>query len=189
MSIQTELTRITNAKAAIKTAIEGKGVTVPNGTLLDGMASLIESIEAGSGGAAGGAVVAYGEITPASDTTTITIEHNIGAVPDFFAIWGDVEYPAENYNILLLDYRNRPVSYNSRLNVMIKSKDGSSYKYGDAENANSYSQTVAPFVFTEQNAVLTTASIGKGPNNAPTYFRSGVAFKWIAVYNGGMNYE
>lgn len=50
MSIQTELTRITNAKAAIKTAIEGKGVTVPSGTLLDGMASLIESIEAGGGG-------------------------------------------------------------------------------------------------------------------------------------------
>ena len=50
MSIQTELTRITNAKAAIKTAIEGKGVTVPGGTLLDGMASLIESIEAGGGG-------------------------------------------------------------------------------------------------------------------------------------------
>ena len=47
MSIQTELTRITNAKAAIKTAIESKGVTVPSDTLLDGMASLIESIEAG----------------------------------------------------------------------------------------------------------------------------------------------
>ena len=51
MSIQTELTRLTNAKAAIKTAIEGKGVTVPSDTLLDGMASLIESIEAGGGGA------------------------------------------------------------------------------------------------------------------------------------------
>ena len=50
MSIQTELTRLTNAKAAIKTAIEGKGVTVPDETLLDGMASLIESIEAGGGG-------------------------------------------------------------------------------------------------------------------------------------------
>ena len=49
MSIQTELTRITNAKAAIKTAIEGKGVTVPEATLLDGMAGLIESIEAGGG--------------------------------------------------------------------------------------------------------------------------------------------
>ena len=51
MSIQTELTRITNAKAAIKTTIEGKGVTVPDGTLLDGMAALIDAIEAGGGGA------------------------------------------------------------------------------------------------------------------------------------------
>ena len=50
MSIQTELTRITNAKAAVKAAIEGKGVTVPEGTLIDGMAPLIESIEAGGGG-------------------------------------------------------------------------------------------------------------------------------------------
>ena len=57
MSIQTELTRITNAKAAIKTAIEGKGVTVPDTTLLDGMAALIESIEAGGGD------VVLGEIT------------------------------------------------------------------------------------------------------------------------------
>lgn len=50
MSIQTELSRIINAKSAIKAAIEGKGVTVPEATLLDGMASLIESIEAGGGG-------------------------------------------------------------------------------------------------------------------------------------------
>ena len=50
MRIQTELSRIINAKAAIKAAIEGKGVTVPEATLLDGMASLIESIEAGVGG-------------------------------------------------------------------------------------------------------------------------------------------
>lgn len=50
MSIQTEITRLESAKAAIKTAIEGKGVTVPDGTLLDGMAALIESIEAGGSG-------------------------------------------------------------------------------------------------------------------------------------------
>lgn len=50
MGIQTELTRISNAKSAIKAAIEGKGVTVPDGTLLDGMGALIGSIEAGGGG-------------------------------------------------------------------------------------------------------------------------------------------
>lgn len=49
MSIQTELTRIIDAKAAIKAAIEGKGVTVPDGTLLDGMVEAINAIETGSG--------------------------------------------------------------------------------------------------------------------------------------------
>ena len=184
MSIQTELSRIINAKAAIKAAIEGKGVTVPEATLLDGMASLIESIEAG-----GGAVVAYGIITPSSDTTTITVEHNMGVIPDFFAIWGDSSYKAANYNILLINFRNDQVFFDKRSNVMIKSKDTNSYKYGDAENATSFSGTTKPFVATEQNIVLTTESIGKGSNNAPTYFRSGVGFRWIAVYNGGMYYK
>lgn len=44
MSVNTQLDRLENAKAAIKTAIEGKGVTVPSATKLDEMASLIESI-------------------------------------------------------------------------------------------------------------------------------------------------
>ena len=80
MSIQTELTRITNAKAAIKTAIEGKGVTVPAGTLLDGMASLIESIEAGGGG--GGVKIATAAFTVAEDTSTpFVITHNLGSIP------------------------------------------------------------------------------------------------------------
>lgn len=68
MSIQTELTRITNAKSAIKTAVEGKGVTVPDGTLLDGMAALIESIETGGGADVSpwGDMVTF-SITPAED--------------------------------------------------------------------------------------------------------------------------
>ena len=73
MSIQTELTRITNAKTAIKTAIEGKGVTVPDGTMLDGMASLIESIEAGGAAGAAGKIF-YAEITPATSGEVLTLE-------------------------------------------------------------------------------------------------------------------
>ena len=68
MSIQTELTRLTNAKAAIKTAIEGKGVTVPEATLLDGMASLIESIEEGGAPSLQSKSVTY----TANGTATIT---------------------------------------------------------------------------------------------------------------------
>ena len=83
MSIQTELTRITNAKAAIKAAIEGKGVTVPDATLLDGMAVLIESIQ--TGGGSGGGIFAGGTFTVAtSGYQTVTITHNLGLIPDVF---------------------------------------------------------------------------------------------------------
>lgn len=47
MSVQSEITRIESAKTAIATAIEGKGVTVPEGTKLDGLAALVEAISAG----------------------------------------------------------------------------------------------------------------------------------------------
>ena len=47
MSVQSEITRIESAKTAIATAIEGKGVTVPEGTKLDGLAALIDAIEGG----------------------------------------------------------------------------------------------------------------------------------------------
>ena len=87
MSIQTELTRITNAKAAIKTAIEGKGVTVPDGTMLDGMAAMIESIEAGGGGGVkigNFTTVNYGSFQLAEDVSSYTIDlgyNGSGSVP------------------------------------------------------------------------------------------------------------
>lgn len=71
MSIQTELTRLTNAKAAIKTAIEGKGVTVPDGTMLDGMAALIQAIEAG------GAYPLYTKTFTLADTVVSNFEIDI----------------------------------------------------------------------------------------------------------------
>ena len=49
MSIATEIDRLEAAKASIKTAIEGKGVTVPATTKLDGYAALIDSISGGGG--------------------------------------------------------------------------------------------------------------------------------------------
>ena len=72
MSIQTELTRLTNAKAAIKAAIESKGVTVPDATLLDGMAALINAIEAGGGemDTIFGHSFEYGSIIPNEDITS-----------------------------------------------------------------------------------------------------------------------
>lgn len=50
MAISDEITRLQSAKSALKTAIEGKGVTVPSSTKLDGYADLVDSIETGGGG-------------------------------------------------------------------------------------------------------------------------------------------
>lgn len=86
MSVQSEITRLQNAKATIKAAIEGKGVTVPDGTLLDGMAALIENIEAGGGEKnLFGTYFETGSIIPASDITTdytIQFQKNFSGIPD-----------------------------------------------------------------------------------------------------------
>ena len=47
MSIQSEITRLANAKAELKTAIESKGVTVAADAKLDGYPALVESIQTG----------------------------------------------------------------------------------------------------------------------------------------------
>lgn len=93
MIIQTELTRITNAKAAIKAAVEGKGVTVPDGTLLDGMAALIESIQAG-----GGAEIATGSFTNIrQENYSIRITHGLGRIPKIVIIlWDDITLHSVN---------------------------------------------------------------------------------------------
>ena len=104
MSIQTELTRLTNAKAAIQTAIEGKGVTVPSGTLLDGMAALIDAIEAGGGKVS----FANGTVTFESDTTldstypynNIKITHDSGCFPIAFYMYCESSSSSQKFRYL-----------------------------------------------------------------------------------------
>lgn len=49
MSVNSEIERLQGAKSALKTAIEGKGVSVPASTKLDGYSALVDSIETGGG--------------------------------------------------------------------------------------------------------------------------------------------
>ena len=82
MSIQTDLTRIKNAKAVIKAYIEGNGLTVPDATLLDGMAALLESIEAGGGGN-----IVAGSFTPTSNMNTFKVNHNFNTKDICFVVF------------------------------------------------------------------------------------------------------
>ena len=85
MSVQSEITRIESAKTAIATAIEGKGVAVPEGTKLDGLAALVEAISAGLETPY---EIESGTITFAAShkphDTPLVINHNLGVTPQLF---------------------------------------------------------------------------------------------------------
>ena len=166
MSIQTELTRITNAKAAIKTAIEGKGVTVPDGALLDGMASLIESIEAGGG------KVTTGTFTPAENIVigsdfSYEINHGLGEIPQYFFLFRDLMYDSINgsttINCLYM-YMCSPTKY------YLKSIIGTGTT-GTAKVQGTWKNPLAT------SDVVYIAGYG----NADTHLQAGNKHRWIAI--------
>jgi len=93
MSIRSQINRISQAKSAIATAIAGKGVTVPNGTSIDGMAALVAEIPTGGGLPSGVSKLASGTVTLAEDNTSGEIvTHNLGVVPNFLAWFVEDDY-------------------------------------------------------------------------------------------------
>lgn len=67
MSVATELQRIIDAKADLKTAIEAKGVTVSSSALIDAYPALVDSIQTGDPNPPVGGRIFY--INPDSDET------------------------------------------------------------------------------------------------------------------------
>ena len=128
MSIQTEIDRLASAKAAIKTAIEGKGVTVPDATLVSGMANLIDEIKTDDGTLLGHEIKC-GTITPAED---ITSEYTITFDKHFHSS----AYTSTAYHFFL--YRQNADSGNSSTIprnswiwlVMGRQANNSDYAYG-----------------------------------------------------------
>lgn len=178
MSIQTELTRITNAKAAIKTAIEGKGVTVPDGTLLDGMAALIESIEAGGGGS--DLEMSCGIIIPAAAMESISWNHGLSKPPDFVLIFLPRGFSFTTYaNILRAQYKKySPQGTEEISNLNITSRSSTlNLRYeslttaGDIQFAISDTEVIAgPCKFDSENSTTRT-------------FCSGKPYHWICISN------
>ena len=143
MSIQTELTRITNAKTAIKAAIEGKGVTVPAGTLLDGMAALIESIEAGGGAGE----LFHTEITPATSGEVLTLE--VGEKGERIAAMivsakvGSVFESGKNYGVMYIGTINtKGISAEPNVFNLIVYRNG--YSVEQAYNASMHYNNSTP---------------------------------------------
>lgn len=132
MSVGAEISRLENAKAAITTAIAGKGVTVPSGTKLDSMAALIDSIEAGGGANEllewfGGSKYYTTTVTPTSNTTQITITPDDATIldsPKFLLIIPDI--PAAR-NVVRTRAIARAPSTDSHVSAVIVSSIGQVY--------------------------------------------------------------
>ena len=175
MSIQTELTRLTNAKAAIQTAIEGKGVTVPSGTLLDGMAALIESIEAGGGSGN----FATGTFTTTDDiTSNVVINHNLGVKPKFIIVLctyistytGSREKWLAFYYLYQYDSRSYGHKYQSPNSGTASYANGTVNTSGSADTGAWYKVNVDETTFTLKQATI-SSNYGIGASKS---------FFWIA---------
>ena len=173
MSIQTELTRITNAKAAIKTAIEGKGVTVPDGTMLDGMASLIESIEAGGGESV---EISKGKIVPnenilCTKASPYSILHGLSGTPDLFFLFA----AGDSYNIQLM---LKTAQYMSGKLSGLLAYAGCTYQKGTTIYTDMYafSYNTLSYVSVGQEYVKISTNA-----NRDLILASGKEYYWLAV--------
>ena len=175
MSVQSEITRLQNAKAAIKAAIEGKGVTVPDGTLLDGMAALIESIEAGGGG---GINATAGTITVSSDVENYVLTHGLGEVPKFFFIgmMGSYSKLSNKKYILINAYGFSDADIQYRLTAN--------------SNVNSPSGVLRTVAITEPNnakqslAQANEETIKVAYSGGSSKLIAGATYCWVAVGSG-----
>ena len=173
MSIQTELTRLTAAKAAIQAAIEGKGVTVPDGTLLDGMAALIEGIEAGGGG-----VFVTGEFTLNTVASGVLVKHNLGKIPNivyYFALTAPtiaIQYEIQVTRIFAMCLNNTHYAYRASGGMNNKSVSFDSGTFDITKKNSHYSRAAG-------SANESTIYIGSSnPNSAYGYFKPSITYKW-----------
>ena len=173
MSIQTDLTRIKNAKAAIKAAIEGKGVTVPDGTMLDGMAALIEGIQAGGGESV---EISKGKIVPnenilCTKASPYSILHGLSGEPDLFFLFA----AGSTYNT---QYMLKTAQYMSSNLSGILAYAGCTYQS---------KTTIYTDIYSFSNNTLSYVSVGQEcvkistDTNKDLILASGKKYYWLAV--------
>ena len=137
-----EAVRLANTKTAIATAIEGKGVTVPEGTLLDGMAALIESIEAGGGNFS----VQTGSITFAEsykpESTPLVISHSLGKKPFAFIAYNGAAGNKPRYQIAYLYKLGSHIGSSTAMRSTYSTIMYASSAGADALNSSSASDTI-----------------------------------------------
>ena len=199
MSISSEITRISNAKTAIAESIANKGVTVPSGTKIDGMATLIDSIPTG-----GAAVQPSKALTVTSNgTTTITPDAPYDAIkqvdltvnvsggggggagfkvtfPATATNWGEVDNYASH--ILLADGTFKDVGdYSTIGGKTIENVAGMQIDGLDGAFVLSMTLSAGRIAQFNRRLGIDSCVVTTAPNATPTPYREGQRLFWWPV--------
>lgn len=152
MSIQSELARIKGAKADLQSWVEENGVTVPDGTLIDGLVELAKTVETGGGGG-----VIMGTFTPATNEN-ITIDLiecglKVGTYPKArFLFENDTSFNSSShtcrrtlaiFEVSLTPYNTDPS--NAFISLCCYQNNGSNnFRYSGDSVANFWDNTIGP---------------------------------------------
>lgn len=176
MSIASDTQRIKSAKAAIQAAIEGKGVTVPDGTLLDGMASLIESIEAGGylPTLPDGYALECGIYIPATDITSPTDIHLENTY-----IWSRKDRTGNTYCMISsLDNMSDVISIITGINFRTyNDKSGSRTYYNNGSTTLGQSGAINAAGF----ATISSSNCLRLTGTSAYPLKAGTRYLWIVV--------
>ena len=128
-SIQTEITRIANAKTAIRTAINNKGGTVSDTALIDTYASAIDNLSTGGGN------FAYA-VVECDESFSLELESN----------FGEISVPVlVNYSGLILSFATSEVRTNHSFSKIDTFETVSFEDYKSIEFTNTYKLTVSEY--------------------------------------------
>lgn len=193
MSVQTQITRIENAKTAIKTAIEGKGVTVQPDTKIDGMAALIDSIKAVGGGEVlnffGGSKYYITEVTPSYDAREMMItpdDITILDSPKFLLVTQDVPATRNAIQKRVIARMPSPNTYASAIIAFSIGKVFTQcYVYLDPSsgirNERVYAGIDGGDVFNMGITNISGNSIILNPSSDQMYFKGGQPYKVLLI--------
>ena len=175
MSIATDVSRIKGNITAALAAIADKGVTVPDGSTSDALASLISSIEVGGGGYE----VSFGIINLAENSTTITFDHGLSKAPDYVSIFLPIGYNYKSYaNSLRTYYKKHGYASIDEKRDVYATRSSTSYVYHENSIAT------GDVVFTIDDTTVTASECKFGGNYAARTWMSGYPYMWICISGG-----
>lgn len=181
MSIATDVSRIKGNITAALAAIADKGVTVPDGSTSDALASLIASIEAGGGGGDISPFMQIGTYIPSEDQKETVFEISN---PD--RIFG-IDYGSKSIFLL---WKNETKIANGSYIVMFcnGTSTGSSYSYGVRPSGsihNSHTSDTMKVTFTRVNWNRMNVTITGNTTANFTYgLVAGIEYGWGFIYKG-----